>query len=94
MAQMPPGQGDEKRRKPSLSLSLCSLKGKYMDIEFDFKGSPLGGVITNCTCLPPHSPPLTRAPWCPLLLIYRRRKEEGWTYRLPNRWQHQGLGRN
>ena len=21
--------------------------GKYMDIEFDFKGSPLGGVITN-----------------------------------------------
>lgn len=24
-----------------------------MDIEFDFKGSPLGGVITNCMCPPP-----------------------------------------
>ncbi|KAK7488188.1 hypothetical protein BaRGS_00020630 [Batillaria attramentaria] len=22
--------------------------GKYMDIEFDFKGDPVGGVITNC----------------------------------------------
>ena len=24
------------------------LQGKYMDIEFDFKGDPIGGVITNC----------------------------------------------
>lgn len=23
-------------------------QGKYMDIEFDFKGDPIGGVITNC----------------------------------------------
>lgn len=23
-------------------------QGKYMDIEFDFKGDPVGGVITNC----------------------------------------------
>lgn len=52
MAQTPPGQGGEKRKKLSLSLSGLSLKGKYMDIEFDFKGSPLGGVITNCMCLP------------------------------------------
>jgi len=21
-----------------------------MDIEFDFKGDPIGGVITNCEC--------------------------------------------
>ena len=27
------------------------VQGKYMDIEFDFKGDPVGGVITNCTCL-------------------------------------------
>lgn len=53
--------------KVCLPFSLWSLKGKYMDIEFDFKGSPLGGVITNCMCLPilltaflfhlPHSVP-------------------------------------
>ena len=24
------------------------FQGKYMDIEFDFKGDPIGGVITNC----------------------------------------------
>ena len=24
------------------------LQGKYMDMEFDFKGDPIGGVITNC----------------------------------------------
>lgn len=24
------------------------VQGKYMDIEFDFKGDPVGGVITNC----------------------------------------------
>lgn len=23
-------------------------QGKYMDVEFDFKGEPLGGVISNC----------------------------------------------
>ncbi|XP_031465887.1 unconventional myosin-Ia isoform X2 [Phasianus colchicus] len=31
--------------------------GKYMDVEFDFKGDPLGGVITNCQCCPLPSPP-------------------------------------
>ena len=25
-----------------------SFQGKYMDLEFDFKGYPIGGVITNC----------------------------------------------
>ncbi|KAI1229839.1 Unconventional myosin-Ia [Lamprotornis superbus] len=29
--------------------------GKYMDIEFDFKGEPLGGVISNCE-YPPAIP--------------------------------------
>ena len=24
------------------------FQGKYMDIEFDYKGDPIGGVITNC----------------------------------------------
>ena len=24
-----------------------------MDIEFDFKGDPIGGVITNCKYIPP-----------------------------------------
>uniref|UniRef100_A0A7M4EUK2 Unconventional myosin-Ia n=1 Tax=Crocodylus porosus TaxID=8502 RepID=A0A7M4EUK2_CROPO len=24
--------------------------GKYMDVEFDFKGEPLGGLISNCEC--------------------------------------------
>lgn len=52
----------EEEEAKSLSLSLWSLKGKYMDVEFDFKGSPLGGVITNCTCLPIA---LTTCPTCP-----------------------------
>ena len=34
----------------SLSLTLLFLKGKYMDLEFDFKGDPIGGVISNCKC--------------------------------------------
>lgn len=32
---------------PNLSFYFL-LQGKYMDIEFDFKGDPIGGVITNC----------------------------------------------
>lgn len=35
----------------SINVSYVSLKGKYMDIEFDFKGDPVGGVITNCKYL-------------------------------------------
>lgn len=30
------------------SLLISGCQGKYMDIEFDFKGDPVGGVITNC----------------------------------------------
>ena len=40
---------------PNPQISLCKLgfyvfvaQGKYMDIEFDYKGDPIGGVITNC----------------------------------------------
>lgn len=36
------------KRKTAKAFSGLSMQGKYMDIEFDFKGSPLGGVITNC----------------------------------------------
>ena len=32
----------------SLFCILFYFQGKYMDIEFDFKGDPVGGVITNC----------------------------------------------
>lgn len=28
-----------------------------MDVEFDFKGDPLGGVISNCQCCSPPAPP-------------------------------------
>ena len=30
------------------TLCLSLFQGKYMDIEFDYKGDPIGGVITNC----------------------------------------------
>ncbi|XP_035306793.1 unconventional myosin-Ia [Cricetulus griseus] len=47
--------------------------GKYMDIEFDFKGSPLGGVITNCMCpLPCSSPACQLCP--PLLICFSRQR--------------------
>lgn len=29
-------------------LLLFVFQGKYMDLEFDFKGDPIGGVISNC----------------------------------------------
>lgn len=41
----------------SRAAALCGVpspdpspipQGKYMDVEFDFKGEPLGGVISNC----------------------------------------------
>ena len=31
-------------------VSVLSLQGKYMDIEFDYQGNPVGGIITNCKC--------------------------------------------
>ena len=27
------------------------FQGKYMDLEFDYKGDPIGGVISNCKWL-------------------------------------------
>ena len=40
-------------RGSCLSSFLCvslplSMQGKYMDLEFDFRGDPQGGVITDC----------------------------------------------
>lgn len=29
-------------------MSLCSNQGKYLEISFDFKGDPVGGLISNC----------------------------------------------
>lgn len=41
-AELPPAMGS-----PCPDPSPVS-QGKYMDVEFDFKGEPLGGVISNC----------------------------------------------
>lgn len=40
-----------------VQLGVCVLvfvQGKYMDIEFDYKGDPVGGVITNCELMYSH----------------------------------------
>lgn len=63
-----------------------------MDIEFDFKGSPLGGVITNCMCPPPRaSPTLSHLPTLsPFghLLLQAESPLDG--RKLPNLWEPLG----
>ena len=27
---------------------LFNFQGKYMEVSFDFKGDPIGGLISNC----------------------------------------------
>ena len=40
--------GDVGQYTNTVLMLVIVLQGKYMDIEFDFKGDPVGGAITNC----------------------------------------------